>query len=244
MRWLPRVSLYLHGKRTTAVLIGLAVVLAMFTSCEFGNKQKITLEGYDLISGYYTTAFQSLSLTVKFQNQPPYQQDLGPTWLKPSWDFIMASPVLLYFDEPTANRGTLRSSQDTSAGFSLSINPDLKTFSLSGSRDLYYRDCTWTYSVNGQGAFRDVNGSPIVSDLQTRGSLNVILTERHQWRGNDADCTEWLSNFRDCLLQLSPSCMESDVDFAREILATPFDAGMVTGASIPQIREIESVATF
>ncbi len=226
-----------------AGIVGLISVF--FISCKFGNSQKVTLEGYDLISGYYTTAFSDLKLTAVFDSSPtPSVQALDESWLKPNWALIMTNPTLLFFDDPSRNEGTVRAALDTTMGFGVKIDPNLKTLLLGGSQQLFYRDCTWNYSVSGKGSFRDVSSSPVIGDFKTRGSLNLNLTEKHTWSGNSADCTEWLGNYRDCLLQLSPSCTADDTAFALSLFGIAFDSGMIDANTLPHLRSLETVATF
>lgn len=233
-----------------SLLLGLLSTFYLFStlSCQFkdkfGNSQKITLEGYDLISGYYTTQFKSLQMSASFQGFPSATTTLPESWLKPNWAMILGNPTLLYFDEPTKNIGTLRSSIDTTFGFELSIDPNAKKFSLNGVQEFYSGNCTWTYQLTGSGSFRDISSSPKMGDLQTRGSLNIVLKETHDWVGDAADCEAWLSNYKACFFGTNPGCTQDDQDFARSLFGTAFDAAILQETNFEKLTHLETLATF
>jgi len=180
--------------------ITLFVALASLglTACEVGkNSTRVQLIGYDVSSGYYRTAAQSLDLSYKVNgitgNQPTLVQNI-PSDMRE----IMSDPMLVLVEEPISGATSLRNSADTGIGVA-GLLLDQKTGKIGKSAAGYatFKNCRLDQAILYTGEILKLS-EQIFNGFKTRGQLNLDYQLAYRITGVEQDCTEWLTHMQAC----------------------------------------------
>ncbi len=233
MQFLPR-------KLITTLIASTALGL---TACEVGkNSTKIELVGYDVSSGYYRTAPQSLDLSYKVNgvtlSQPALVQNI-PIDMRE----IMTDPMLVLVEDPVSGATSLRNSADTGIGVAgLTLNQKSGKLGKSASGYATYKNCRLDQSILYDGDILKLS-EQIFNGFKTRGQLNLDYQLAYRITGVEQDCIEWLSHMRDCYSDES-QCEAGNNTIVQDgfvhSLFDPFvDSNAFTVNAIPDVRNLQ-----
>ena len=119
-----------------------ALLTLGLTACEVGkNSTRIELIGYDVSSGYYRTAPQSLDLSYKVNGVTGAQSALIQN-IPSDMREIMSDPMLVLVEEPISGAASLRNSADTGIGVAgLILNQKSGKIGKSASGYATFKNC-------------------------------------------------------------------------------------------------------
>lgn len=229
-------------------VIGLVVFTIPLIGCEFGNKSRTVLTGYDTISGYYTSLPQTVSFRAKIgtEAQRTKAGTIGdmPAFLKK----VMANPTLLYFDDPIGGIGSLRSRLDTMTGIPTYIQDKLGSFAASSAAASELSGCRLSQETINSGTFSQLASTLVISDVKVRGTISLDYTLTYTITGDDIDCDPMRARLRTCYIDGTDCSSDRDSIFYRPFVLETFDpyvnVGLITAAEIGSFRTLGYSGTY
>ncbi len=184
------------SRRSITTLIATAAL--GLTACEVGkNSTRIELIGYDVSSGYYRTAPQSLNLSYKVNgvtgSQPALIQNIPGDMQE-----IMTDPMLVLVEDAISGATSLRNSADTGIGVAgLNLNQKSGKLGKSAAGYATFKNCRLDQNILYTGDILQLS-EQIFNGFKIRGQLNLDYQLAYRITGVEQDCTEWLTNIRAC----------------------------------------------
>lgn len=225
------------------------MILSVFlVGCEFGNKTKTTLNGYDTISGYYTSLPQTVSFRAKIGTEAERTKNglisEMPDFLKK----VMNNPTLLYFDDPVGGVGSLRARLDTATGIPTYIQDKAGTFGASSSAASELAGCRLSQNTVNSGSFAQLASTIVISDVNVRGTISLNYSLGYTLSGDDIDCDPMRARFRSCYIDGIDCSADANSIFYRPFVLETFDpyvnVGLITPAEIGAFRTLGFSASY
>lgn len=220
---------------------------SIFSGCDFGNKSKTELTGYDTISGYYISLPQAISFRAKVganeisKNGTMTQM---PDFLK----LVMANPTLLYFDDPIEGIGSIRSRTSSGVGIPTRIEDKVGTFGVSVAAHAEVTGCTLVQEISNNGTFSQLAETVIVSNVKARGKIALTYSIDYRLVGEDADCNPLRARFQSCYTDGTNCATDAGSIFAYDFVTEMFDpavhSGLIAPSDIGTIRTIGYTARY
>lgn len=235
-----------NQSRAYALAIGAILVLipTLITGCRFGNKNETRYKGYDLLSGYYSTEPRTYSLQVQIEGEgSPRSKNETVNKIPLVVSEVIKNPFMLLFDDPIAGDASIRNPEQTDIGFNIKLNADTGMFTSSSSGSMQSgTGCTLEQNIQKAGSILQFPARRTVNNFSTRGSATIEYSIEHDFVGNVALCSDWLQDFKECFS--TSNCDEDSTSLAHFIFDPFVDAGLITAAEIPSVREIRFTATY
>lgn len=230
------------------IFFGITLFSLLFAGCEFGNKTKTTLTGYDTISGYYMSLPQSVTFQVLIGTTPPATKngvvnDI-PTFLKA----VMANPTMLYFDDPVEGIGSIRSRLDTANGIPTYIDDKLGSFGASSTAASEIPGCRLTQEKTNFGTFTQLANTVLISGVKARGTLSLDFTLIYTLTGEDIDCNPMRARLKSCYVDGIDCSTDAGSIFYRPFVKETFDpyinVGLITADDIASFKSVGYRAVY
>lgn len=230
------------------IFSGIAVSSLLFAGCEFGNKTKTTLTGYDVISGYYVSLPQSIRFEAQIGNTPLKTKNGVVNDIPDFLKAVMSNPTMLYFDDPVEGIGSIRSRLDTANGIPTYINDKLGNFGASSTAASEIPGCRLTQEKVNFGTFTQLASTVLVSGVKARGTLSLDFTLGYTLTGEDIDCNPMRAQFKSCYVDGIGCSTDSGSIFYRPFVKETFDpyinVGLITADDIASFKSIGYNAVY
>lgn len=230
-----------------SLILGFVILPITFSGCEFGNKSKTELTGYDTISGYYMSLPQAISYRAKVgTNEIAKNGTMAqmPDFLK----LVMANPTLLYFDDPIEGIGSIRSRTSSGVGIPTRIQDKSGTFGVSATANAVISGCNLTQEITNNGSFSELESTVTVSDVKVRGKIALTYSIDYRLVGDDADCNPVRARFQSCYTDGTNCSADAGSIFAYDFVTEMFDpavhSALIAPSDIGTIRTIGYTARY
>lgn len=239
----------LEFRKLRKIILCSSVLTALiFSGCEFGNKTKTTLTGYDTISGYYTSLPQAVSFRATLGTSAEIMKNGAvndmPAFLKE----VMANPTMLYFDDPIGGIGSIRSRVNTGTGIPTYIDDKLGSFGASSSASSEVPGCRLTQERENFGSFSQLANTVVIAGVKARGAISLDFTLKYTLTGEDIDCNPMRARFKSCYVEGTSCSSDAGSIFYRAFLQETFDpyinVGLITADDIGTFRSLSYHATY
>jgi len=211
--------------------------------CEIGkNSTRVQLVGYDVTSGYYRTSPQGLNLSYTINgtsgSQPAHIQNIPADMRE-----IMSDPMLLLVEDPVAGTASLRNSEDTGIGVA-GIRIDQKAGKVGKSASGYatFKNCLLEQEITYAGDILQLSPQTF-NGFKIRGQLSFDYQLKYQITGVEQDCTEWLTNMKNCYADASVCETTSNTivleGFVHGLFDPYINANAFSVNAIPGVRNLQ-----